>query len=132
MGVFVHFSIITFFVLLLTRPFQWLAKKIVYAPGNGPRREDSVDDFIEYHAVATEDKDAGTPKRVFGKLKYRGSLYKFTGVLLAEAALVIVKNEEKVKRVSGCGIVTPATLGQEFVDRLDKVGCEVETKVFEY
>ncbi|TQB76700.1 hypothetical protein MPDQ_007095 [Monascus purpureus] len=128
-GVLVHFAIVAVFLLLLTRPFRWLVKKVVYAPGNGPRREDSVNDFTEYLAVATEDTDVATPKRVIGRLECRKTLYELTGLLLAEAAMVIVMHEEKVKEVSGCGIVTPAALGQEFVDRIEKVGCRIETKV---
>lgn len=46
--------------------------------------------------------------------------------------MVILNHEEKVRKVSRGGIVTPATLGQEFVDRLDKVGCRIETRVFDH
>lgn len=45
--------------------------------------------------------------------------------------MAILDNEEKVKKVSRGGIVTPATLGQEFVNRLEKVGCRIETQVFD-
>ena len=82
--------------------------------------------------MATADQDVALPKRAFGKLTYAGNMYAFTGVLLAEAAAVILENEEKVKKVSRCGIVTSATLGQEFVDRLEKVGCVIQTEVFEH
>ncbi|GLA05627.1 hypothetical protein AnigIFM60653_006126 [Aspergillus niger] len=50
-------------------------------------------------------------------------------LVLGEAAMTIIENEEKVKKVSRCGIVTTATLGQEFIDRWDKVGCHIETQV---
>lgn len=110
-----------------------LARKVVYAPGTGPRKEDGANDRLEYHAIATVDQgqDVENPKRVFGKLTFGGNAYTFTGLLLAEAAMVILQNEEKVRKVSRAGIVTPAMLGQEFVDRLEKVGCVIETKVLE-
>ena len=45
--------------------------------------------------------------------------------------MVILKEEDKVKKVSRGGIVTSATLGQDFVDRIEKVGCRIETKTFQ-
>ena len=123
-----------FGLLLLLIPFvRTLARKVVYAPGTGPKKEDGANDRVEYRAIATADQgqDVANPKRVFGKLMYSGDMYTFTGLLLAQAAMVILQNEEKVRKVSRAGIVTPAMLGQEFVDRLEAVGCLVETKVIE-
>lgn len=94
--------------------------------------QDSLNDRMEYHAVATADQQSLSPKRVFGKLTFKGSMYVYTGLLVAEAAMVILQNEEKIKKVSRGGIVTTAALGQEFVDRLDQVGCRIETKVLDY
>ncbi|KAL5336382.1 Saccharopine dehydrogenase-domain-containing protein [Aspergillus crustosus] len=115
--------------LLLLPPVRWLAKKIIYAPGSGPTEESGRHDRCEYRAVATPEKD--TSKRVFGKLQFEGSMYVITGILMAEAAMVLLENEEKVKKVSRSGIVTPAVLGQDYLDRLEKVGCHVETQVLE-
>ncbi|KAL4883459.1 Saccharopine dehydrogenase-domain-containing protein [Aspergillus karnatakaensis] len=115
--------------LLLLPPFRWLVKKIIYAPGSGPTEESGRNDHVEYRAVATPEQD--TSKRVFGKLTFKGSMYVVTGILMAEAAMVLLENEEKVKKVSRSGIVTPAVLGQEYIDRLEKVGCRVETQVLD-
>ncbi|RHZ63084.1 uncharacterized protein CDV56_108944 [Aspergillus thermomutatus] len=131
-GVLFHFAFIVGLSLLILPPVRALLRKVVYAPGHGPRKEDSVNDRVEYRAVATADQKTVAPQRVFGKFRYEGSMYALTGLLLAEAAMVILEDTERVKKVSRCGIVTPATLGQPFVDRLDKVGCHVETQVFDY
>ncbi|KAJ5098040.1 hypothetical protein N7532_005041 [Penicillium argentinense] len=131
-GALVHVGMMVGLSLLLLSPVRWLLRKLVYAPGNGPTMQDSLNDRLEYHAVATADQNVPTPKRVLGKLSFQGSMYVFTGLLVAEAAMVILKDEEKIKKVSRGGIVTTAALGQEYVDRLDKVGCRIETKVFEY
>lgn len=129
-GVAIHVGFLVVVSLLALPPVRWLVKKFVFAPGTGPRREDSANDLLEYHAIATAD--SASPQRVFGKLTYHGGMYPFTGLLLAEAAMVILNEEEKIKKVSRGGIVTPATLGQDYVDRLEKVGCKIETKVFQY
>ncbi|EAW19261.1 uncharacterized protein NFIA_092220 [Aspergillus fischeri NRRL 181] len=131
-GVIFHYAFIIGLCLLILPPVRALVRKVVYAAGQGPRKEDSVNDRVEYRAVATADQKTAAPQRVFGKFKYEGSMYALTGLLLAEAAMVILEETERVKKVSRCGIVTPATLGQPFVDRLEKVGCHVETQVFDY
>ncbi|KAJ5468979.1 Saccharopine dehydrogenase / Homospermidine synthase [Penicillium sp. IBT 31633x] len=129
-GAAIHIGFLVGIALLALPPVRWLVRKFVFAPGTGPNREDSTNDRLEYHAIATADSTP--PQRVFGKITYHGGMYPFTGLLMAEAAMVILNEEEKIKKVSRGGIVTPATLGQDFVDRLEKVGCNIETKVFQY
>ncbi|CAI7569200.1 unnamed protein product [Penicillium bialowiezense] len=129
-GVAVHIGFAVGLALLLLSPVRWLLRKFIFAPGAGPRLEDSTNDRLEYNAIATADN--AEKQRAFGKISYTGSMYVFTGLLMAEAAMVILNEEEKIKKVSRGGIVTPATLGQEYVDRLEKVGCRIETKVFQH
>ena len=131
-GVAVHMGFVILMSLLTIPPVRWLLRKFVYAPGSGPTLEQSSNDRLEYHAVATADQDGPSPKRVFGKFTYQGTMYVLTAVLVSEAAMVVLKEEDKIKKVSRGGIVTSATLGQDYVDRLDKVGAQIETKVFEY
>ncbi|KAK9598928.1 hypothetical protein V6Z93_003248 [Aspergillus fumigatus] len=119
-GIIFHYAFIIGLCLLTLPPVRALVRQFVYAAGQGPRKEDSVNDRVEYRAVATADQKTAAPQRVFGKFKYEGSMYALTGLLLAEAAMVILEETERVKKVSRCGIVTPATLGQPFVDRLEK------------
>lgn len=130
-GILVNYAFMIGTALLILAPVRWVAKQFIYSPGSGPSIESGRGDRCEYRAVATPDQQ-NTSKRVLGKLKYEGTMYCFTGVLMAQAAMVILENEEKVKKVSRCGIVTPAVLGQEYLDRLEKVGCNVETEVLEY
>lgn len=131
-GIAFHFAFMTGLALLLIPQVRSLVKRYIYAPGSGPTMEESANDHVEYRALATPDQNISTPQRAFGKLKYQGALYVFTGLMMAEAAMTILENEDKVKKVSRGGVVTPATLGQEYVDRLDKVGCTIETEIFEY
>lgn len=135
-GIAFHFLFTTGIALLMLPPVRALVKRYIYAPGSGPTREDSTNDRVEYRAIATADQDTsavgGSPKRVFGRLTYEGPMYYFTGVLMGEAAMTVLENEDKIRKVSRGGIVTPASLGQEFVDRLDKAGCHIETKVLDH
>ncbi|KAL4892294.1 Saccharopine dehydrogenase-domain-containing protein [Aspergillus ambiguus] len=131
-GVAVHYLFLVGLTLLLLPPVRWLLRQVIYAPGQGPSMESSRNDRVEYRAVATADQNTTTPKRVLGKLKLQGGMYSVTGLLMAEAAMVILENEEKVRKVSRGGIVTSATLGQEYVDRLEQVGCKFESQIFDY
>jgi short subunit dehydrogenase-like uncharacterized protein len=131
-GVVVHVGLFIGVSLLMIPPVRALVRRFIFVPGQGPTMEASKNDRLEYHAVATADQEGPAPKRVFGKFSYDGSLYVLTGLLLAEAAMVILKDEDKVKKVSRGGIVTSATLGQDFVDRIEKVGCRIDTKTFQY
>ncbi|PYH91437.1 hypothetical protein BO71DRAFT_48308 [Aspergillus ellipticus CBS 707.79] len=128
-GILFHYVFLIGVLLLLLPPVRTLVRKYVYAPGSGPRLEDSVNDQVEYRAVATADQDTPKPKRVLGGLRYQGTMYAFTGMSMAEAAMVLLEHEGKVKKVSRGGIVTSATLGQEFLDRWENVGCHVQTQV---
>ncbi|PYH45626.1 uncharacterized protein BP01DRAFT_45346 [Aspergillus saccharolyticus JOP 1030-1] len=130
-GVLFHYAFLVCISLLVLAPVRALVRRLVYTPGTGPTAEASVNDLVEYRAVATADQ-SGRPKRAFGKLRYQGGMYEFTGLSLAEAAMVILENEEKVKRVSRGGIVTTAVLGEELLERWERVGCRVETQVFEH
>ncbi|KAJ9296510.1 hypothetical protein DTO271G3_5208 [Paecilomyces variotii] len=128
-GVVFHYAFLVGIILLTLPPVRWLVSKFVYAPGQGPSKEDGARDMVEYRAVAIPDVDTPKPKRALGRLIYNGDMYTLTAVFLAEAAMVILENEAKIKKVSRGGMVTPATLGQEYVDRLDKVGCHIETRL---
>ncbi|KAJ5712621.1 hypothetical protein N7493_009089 [Penicillium malachiteum] len=129
-GLMFHFGLQLFLGSLIFPPVRWLVRKLVLAPGAGPKLEDSLNDRAEIHAIATADQNKPKPARVFGKLSYEGTMYVFTAALVTEAAMVVLNEEEKVRKVSRGGIVTPATLGQSYVDRLEKVGVRIETKVW--
>lgn len=129
-GAIVHIGLIFALFMLMIPPVRMVLRKFIFAPGQGPPVEASKNDRLEYHAIATADQES--PRRVFGSITYEGSMYVLTGLLIAEAAMVILQEEEKVKKTSRCGIVTPATMGQDYVDRLDAAGVKIQTRVFQY
>ena len=59
-------------------------------------------------------------------------MYYLTGVFLAEAAFVLLRGQEEIEaRKLGGGVLTPATLGQPLIDRLQKAGLVLETSLLE-
>jgi hypothetical protein len=51
-------------------------------------------------------------------------------MLLAEGAITILRDDTVAKKLGG-GILTPATLGQSFIDRVNKAGLTFEAKLLD-
>ncbi|KAL8820606.1 MAG: hypothetical protein Q9191_007481 [Dirinaria sp. TL-2023a] len=120
-GAMVHFALIFGAVALSFRPFRYLVQKLVYAPGEGDSKENTRNEAIEWRALARADENSASPKRAFGRFRWDGGHYYLTGLLLAEAAMVILRDRKAGNAYTG-GVLTPATLGQPFVDRMREAG----------
>lgn len=127
-GVAMHLFFTFGFLALVFPPIRWLLSKFATTPGEGPSRESRRKEYVEYRAIATADQNVSEPKRAFARFRWDGGIYDMTGMLLAEAAMVILRDDDIPKKLGG-GILTPATLGQPFVDRLLGAGCTFETKI---
>ncbi len=127
-GAAVHFLLAIAMVALALPPVRWLVKKLVFAPGQGPTREVTSKERIEYRTIAIADQDTPAPRRAFSRLSYEGGMYYLTGVFLAEAAITILRDDNIAKKLGG-GILTPAMLGQPFIDRLRRAGVLFETRL---
>ena len=55
-------------------------------------------------------------------------MYHLTGVCLAESAVIIAREKTLAHELGG-GMLTPATLGENYLERLQKAGLEVEVKM---
>jgi hypothetical protein len=106
--------------LLLTRPGRWLLSKLAPLPGQGPEKEASKSHYMKYKAVATSDNG----KRVMAGLEALGNPYYSTAVFVVEAAMEVLKGDGGLALKTG-GLVTPATLGMGYVDRLEKAAIKI-------
>jgi len=127
-GIFLHFGLLLAGMLLILRPVRWLAKRVVLSPGEGPASENSKSNGVEYRAVGYPDVNYPDASRAYCRAVYKGGMYQFTALLLGQAALTILKDDVVAKKLGG-GILTPATLGQPFIDRLHDAGFKIETKM---
>lgn len=125
-GFITHLALALAMLALSIRPFRLLVKKFVYAPGQGASKESHKEELLEYRAVAIADQNVSQPKRAYSRFRWEGGIYYLTGVLLAEAAMVILYHDTLAKELGG-GLLTPATLGQPFIDRLKDAGVIFET-----
>jgi hypothetical protein len=144
-GLLFHFALMLGTVCLAVPFLRNLAKKYVYQPGDGPTKEETKNDRLEYRGIGKPDIDEPNAPRAFVRLSYEGGIYacKFslsigfewpeelmntvTGILLAEGAITILRDNHTLPG----GIYTPASLGQKFIDRLQTAGLKVEQKFYE-
>ena len=112
-AVTLHFAFAVSLFALTLRPVRWLVKKFIYAPGEGVHRDNNKNDAPEFRDIATAEEDAKYPKQSYARFRYEGGNYYLTGILLAEAAMVILQEPGIAARHRG-GVLTPAVLGQAF------------------
>ena len=92
-------------------------------------RRQASKEYVEWRAVAHADAaDPSDPKRVMGRMRYDGSMYYLTGMLLAEAAITIARDQTPAHKMGG-GLLTPATLGEAYLERVRKGGLFTEIRM---
>lgn len=74
-GILLHYSLIVGFLLVLFPPFRALMRKTVFKPGDGPDKEKTKNEIIEFRAIAKPEISSEGGKQVFGKLSFTGSMY---------------------------------------------------------
>ncbi|KAK7753445.1 hypothetical protein SLS62_004520 [Diatrype stigma] len=113
--------------LVFCQPFRNLLRKFVRKPGDGPSREECAHDYIEFRGVAKADLERPAAKQALCKAWYTGSMYYLTATFIAQAASTLLEEDVPLKG----GIYTPACLGEDYLDRLEEQGFQVETKMIE-
>ncbi|MCJ1368915.1 hypothetical protein MMC20_000122 [Loxospora ochrophaea] len=129
-GIVTHFALSIGMTALALAPVRWLLKKLIYTPGQGPSRESTSKDYLEHRAVGTADQTTASPGRAIARFRWNGSMYHISGVLLAEAAITILRDSTAAHGLGG-GMLTPATLGQSYIDRLKAAGVIFEIEVMD-
>lgn len=76
--------------------------------------------------MAIADEASVSAPRALTKLRYPGGTYHITAALLSQGAATILYEEGLVEKVGG-GILTPAVLGQSYIERLRTAGMNFDT-----
>lgn len=61
-------------------------------------------------------------------MRWNGSFYHLTGVCVAESAILISREKTFAHELGG-GVLTPATLGMVYLERMQKAGLITEVKM---
>ena len=120
-GVAAHLAINIMPIFLLISPLMWLLKKVIPAPGQGPSLESTRKNFVEMRALGVSDSSPG--RKALAKFRFEGSMYDLTARLVVEGALTLARGN--TASLLGGGCLTPAMLGQEYVERMARAGMEI-------
>ncbi|KIW02422.1 hypothetical protein, variant 2 [Verruconis gallopava] len=122
-GMLTHYLLGLALFALYLRPFRWLLRRFAYVQGTGQDRQEANKGRLVFKAVATADEPR--KRRTFASFEYNGAGYYMTGITLVEAAMVLLRDGDVLgKRLAG--MITTATLGYGYVERLRKAGIKLE------
>lgn len=128
-GALIKFALGFGSLLLALPPTRWILaplikKFVIQAPGQGPSKESMKNDFLSYKAVGIAEDSKG---KVTAKLDVAHGGYATTGLTMSAAAQVILRGrmEETQAGKLGGGILTPATLGTQYVKTLNDFGMKI-------
>lgn len=125
-GALIHLALTILTFLIAFPPTRALLKLFVtYKPGSGPSKESTKGDVLELRAIAVAEQLAKQPRKALATFRFEGGMYQLTAILLAEAAMVLLTQEEQIKKSHGAGFLTPSCLGDEYVERLDKANVKI-------
>ncbi|KAJ4363635.1 hypothetical protein N0V83_009931 [Neocucurbitaria cava] len=116
-------------LFLALPPTRWLLaplikKFVIPSPGQGPTRESMKNDFMSYRGIGITE---GGKQKVTAKLDVAHGGYAATAITLSAAAQVILRGrigETEAGKLGG-GILTPATLGDQYVETLNAFGMKI-------
>lgn len=117
------------FCTLLFPPLRWLLRWLSPEPGTGPQLKPGEKHFVEWKATAATDGANVREPSAFGVMRMDTDVYSVCATLVSEAALTLRlilmrKSEDSMAERLGGGILTPASLGITYVQRLEKAGLQ--------
>ena len=119
---------IFFTPLLNLSPIRTLVGKHLFPAGTGPSAEKRKRHYFKYRTIGVADTDDALRKKVEVDFEYDGCSYEFTGKTLTEAAILLLEGGTEAHRRGG-GILTPAMLGEKYVERLKRPGVDARIEV---
>jgi short subunit dehydrogenase-like uncharacterized protein len=127
-GVMQLLNMIILGAVLSSSFLQNLLKRVVPAPGEGPDTEKTKHSPFKFELVAVADtgeKDDVNAPRVYAVLEYPSDSYHATGMLLSQGAASLLYNRKFLGNISS-GVLTPAILGDDLIERIVKAGVKLE------
>lgn len=110
-------------------PVRWLLAPLIKLflvpkPGEGPTKESMKNDFLSYRGVGVAEQGKG---KVIAKVDCAHGGYATTAITMSAAAYLITRGDLKGTEAGrrGGGILTPATLGDQYIAKLDEFGLKI-------
>lgn len=124
-----HFGGLILAPLILLPPVRKLLPKLWYQPGEGAGQSKIENNWFEHRGVAEADTSKMQPRpKVLVRMRYDGDAYLFTAIALAEAARILLWQQDTWAHKFGGGVLTPATLGEHYVSQLRAAGVTINAR----
>ncbi|KAF2201784.1 hypothetical protein GQ43DRAFT_440262 [Delitschia confertaspora ATCC 74209] len=127
-----HYMFLFTGVLLAFPLTRWiltpLLKLVLPGAGSGPSKEEMKNNILSWRGIGIAETESS--KKVAGEFTVKKGGYEATALTLAEAAMVILRGDVSDTEAGklGGGVLTPATLGEQYVKRLQKAGVKLEAE----
>ena len=122
-------------VIILLPPLRWLIQLLAPQIGSGPIVHEDEKWSVEWKAVAEADlKDGSAEATAVGVMLVDVDVFTCCAILAAEAALTLVDDLGSLLNVDdrgslamrlGGGVLTPASLGSGYIERLQRAGFQI-------
>jgi short subunit dehydrogenase-like uncharacterized protein len=131
-GTIFHYSLMTIGILLAFPVTRWLLTPVLRAvlpsAGSGPSRDSMKNDFLSWRGLGVADTESR--QKVLAEFTVQHGGYWTTAMTLSEAAMVVLRGDierTEAGRLGG-GVLTPAMLGDQFVERLRDAGVKLQVR----
>jgi short subunit dehydrogenase-like uncharacterized protein len=136
-AVLVHLFTMICVMLASLTPIRALLRRLSPSLGSGPDIEEiGKSERAVYHAVGDADcGDSKTSSRVYASFTREGALYEFTALLAGVGASVLLEKsieaEKEGRNPESGGIMTPSSLGMQYVERLREAGAKIDVRMLD-
>lgn len=122
-------------IIILLPPLRWLVQLLAPQIGRGPIVHENEKWSVEWKVVAKADmEDGGAEATAVGVMRVDVDVFTCCAILAAEAALTLVDDlgsplnvHDRVSLAMrlGGGVLTPASLGRGYIERLQRAGFQI-------
>ena len=112
--------------LLAIPPLRALLKMLIPPGSSGPDISKANIERQTFCALGNPASKEG--KKVLALFRWNGSLYYCSAAMGVEAAMTVLGTERTPAHQIGGGILTPATLGMPFIERVRNMGATLEVE----
>ncbi|CAI6339130.1 unnamed protein product [Periconia digitata] len=123
-----HWIMVVSLPMLVIAPLRWIMLKVVPSQGEGPSEKSQAASSTKWKSIAYSEKNSGTT--AVCHMSFDRDMYSLTAITLAEAAMVLLRpDRENWAQKIGGGVLTPATLGHQYVQRVRNAGINIDVDI---
>ncbi|KAF5126376.1 Lipid droplet localized protein [Metarhizium anisopliae] len=116
-------TVVTLAASMLLPPVRFVVGKL-FPPGGGASAEQRRKYQLTYRAISIADTTHSVKPKALVEFHYPGDANDFTAMTMTEAGLLLLNEQSSLSNREG-GILTPASLGDDYVRALGRNGVQI-------